>query len=191
MRASCWLRHSSTPLQNDRLADSVAEGQCQLRARHEPLLLGSGRAIAPLAVAFGRPAVILPELLLGAIGDNELTDILVHEVAHVQRGDQWLVLLQELAGALYWPIVSVHGLNRELRRACEEVCDNVVLAGRDAISYGETLLHVAELLVEARQLAAAAGIIGGQGQLERRIAGLIDPQEEQDDHRPGARQRAS
>jgi hypothetical protein len=53
--------------------------------------------------------------------------------------------MQELAGAMYWPIVSVHGLNRELRRACEEVCDNIVLAGRDAISSGETLLHVAKL----------------------------------------------
>ena len=170
-----WLRHSSTPLQNDRLETLLRQVNRQLGARHEPLLLGSGRAIAPLAVAFGRPAVILPERLLGAIGDNELTDILVHEVAHVQRGDQWLVLLQELAGALYWPIVSVHGLNRELRWACEEVCDNVVLAGREAIRYGETLLHVAELLVDARPIGAAVGIIGGQGQLERRIAGLLDP----------------
>ena len=140
-----------------------------------PLLLVSSRAIAPLAVAFGRPAVILPEHLDQALSDDELSDVLVHEVAHVQRGDQHIVLLQELAGALYWPIVSVHGLNRELRRACEEVCDNVVLAGRDPISYGETLLHVAELLVEARPVGPAVAIVGGRGQLERRIAGLIDP----------------
>ena len=36
-------------------------------------------------------------------------------------------------------------------------------------------MHVAEFLVEARPLGAAVGIIGGQGELERRIAGLIDP----------------
>ncbi|HJZ90560.1 MAG TPA: hypothetical protein VKE40_06775, partial [Gemmataceae bacterium] len=57
----------------------------------------------------------------------------------------------------------------------EEVCDNVVLAGRDAIGYGRTLLHVAELLVEARPVGAAVGILGGPGKLERRIAGLLDP----------------
>jgi beta-lactamase regulating signal transducer with metallopeptidase domain len=169
------LRHASTPLQDERLQTLFQKVKRQSGARQEPVLLGVDRAIAPLAIAFGRPAVILPERLLGVVSDNELTDILVHEVAHIERGDPWVVLLQELVAALYWPIVSVHGLNRELRQACEEVCDNVVLAGRDAIGYGETLLHVARLLVEARPMGASVGIIGGPGQLERRIAGLLDP----------------
>src|SRR5438034_965106 len=47
--------------------------------------------------------------------------------------------------------------------------------GRNGISCGETLLHVAELLVEARPMAAAVGILSGQGELERRVAGLINP----------------
>ena len=119
--------------------------------------------------------MILPDRLLGAVGNEELQDILVHELAHIQRGDQWIVLLQGLAAALYWPIVSVHGLNRELQRAREEVCDNVVLAGRNGISYGETLLHVAESLVNFRSPYAAVRILGDRGELERRIAGLIDP----------------
>src|SRR5439155_12603894 len=100
----------------------------KLGTRQVPLLLVSSRTVAPLAVGFGRPAVILPERLLGAISDNELRDVLMHEVARLQRGDQRSVLLQELPGARYWPIVSVHALNRELRRTREEICDNVVLA---------------------------------------------------------------
>ena len=55
----------------------------------------------------------------------------------LRRGDQRTVLLQALAGALYWPIVSVHALNHELRRASEEVCDNaVVLAVPGAMDAG-------------------------------------------------------
>lgn len=169
------LRRTSRPVQNECLQSLLQEIAARLGTRQVPLLLVSNRTVTPLAVGFGRPAVILPERLLGAVSDKEVRDVLVHEVAHLQRGDQRIVLLQELAGALYWPIVSVHGLNRELQRAREEVCDNVVLAGRDAISYGKTLLHVAELLVKARPMGAAVGIIGGQGELERRIAGLIDP----------------
>ena len=169
------LRRSSRPSSSERLRMLLRKAVTQVGARRQPLLLVSRRAIPPLAVAFGRPAVILPEHLDQALGDNELTDVLVHEVAHLQRGDQRIVLLQELARAIYWPIVSVHGLNRELQRAREEVCDNVVLAGRDALSYGETLFHVAELLVRARPVGPAVAIVGGRGQLERRIAGLIDP----------------
>jgi beta-lactamase regulating signal transducer with metallopeptidase domain len=169
------LRRSSRPLQNEAHQLLLRDVAARLRARPVPPLLVSSRTAAPLAVGFGRPAVILPERLPGAVSADELRDVLTHEVAHLQRGDQWVVLLQGLAGALYWPVVSVHALNRELQRAREEVCDNVVLAGRDAIRYGETLLHVAELAVKARPTGATVGIIGGQGQLERRIAGLIDP----------------
>jgi hypothetical protein len=49
-----------------------------------------------------------------------------------------------------------------------------VLAGRDALSYGETLLHLAELSRDARPLVAAVGIMQWKGELEQRIAGLLD-----------------
>jgi beta-lactamase regulating signal transducer with metallopeptidase domain len=169
------LRRASRAAQSERLETLLHETAARLAARHIPLLLVSSRTIVPLGVGFGRSAVILPERLLGAVSDIELRDVLMHELAHLERGHQWTVLLQELAAAMYWPIVSVHGINRELRRTCEEVCDNVVLASRDAISYGETLLHVAELSIDARPIRAAVAIVGGQGELERRIAGLIDP----------------
>ncbi len=64
------LRHASTPLQNERVQTLFRIVIGQLGSRREPLLLGSGGAMAPLAVAFGRPAIILPERLLGAIDDN-------------------------------------------------------------------------------------------------------------------------
>jgi len=169
------LRRSSRPLENEAPKALLKEIGARLGMRQLPLLLVSSRTIVPLAVGFGRPAIILPQHLLGAVSDNELRDILVHEMAHLRRGDQRIAFLQELAGALYWPVVSVHALNRDMRRTREELCDNVVLADRDAISYGETLLHIAKLLVKFRPIRPAIGILGGPGKLERRIARLIDP----------------
>jgi beta-lactamase regulating signal transducer with metallopeptidase domain len=169
------LRRSAGPLESEMLRVLLREIAAKLGMRRPPLLLVSSRTIAPLAVGCGRAAVILPERMLGALSANELRDVLMHEVAHLKRGDQWMVLLQHVAGALYWPIVSVHALNRELQRAREELCDNVVLGAGDAICYGRTLLHVAELAVMTRPIHAAVGIVGGPGILERRIAGLIDP----------------
>ena len=37
-----------------------------------------------------------------------------------------------------------------------------MLRGRDALSYGETLLHLAELSRKARPLVAAVGIVAGE-----------------------------
>jgi beta-lactamase regulating signal transducer with metallopeptidase domain len=169
------LRRSSHPVRNERLQILIHEVAAKLGMNRIPLVLVSTRTVIPLAVGFGRPAVILPNQLLRVAGDNELRDVLMHEVAHIQRHHQWIVLVQELVGAVYWPIIPIHLLNRELRRANDDLCDNVVLASRDAISYGETLLRVAELLVHARPMRAAVGIIGSSGKLEQRIATLIDP----------------
>ena len=169
------LRRSSRPVELERCQTLLREVTDQLGVRNVPVLLVSRRLISPLAAGLGRPAVILPERLLTAITDDELRDVLAHEVAHLRRGDQRIVLLQELAAALYWPIVFVHGLNRELGRTREELCDNLVLASRDAISYSETLYRVAELLVQHRAARGAVSMFGSPGELERRIAGLIDP----------------
>ncbi|WP_165223803.1 M56 family metallopeptidase [Aquisphaera insulae] len=130
----------------------------------------------PVVVGIVRPVVILPAGLAGAISADELRDVLHHEMAHARRRDPLVVLLQGIARALYWPIVPVHLLNRELEQAREEICDNHVLRDRDPLSYGETLLHLAELAtgLEARPLAASAGILHWRGKLESRIAGLLD-----------------
>ncbi len=163
------------PVRVEALARLFDEINRRLGVEVPPQLLSSSQAITPISVGFGRPAVVLPQRLVEAISSDELCDVLVHELAHIQRRDHRVVLLSELAKALYWPIVSVHALNSELERAREDLCDNVVLAGRDALAYGETLLHVAELLVKARPMRAASGIVHWPGKLEERVARLLDP----------------
>jgi beta-lactamase regulating signal transducer with metallopeptidase domain len=168
------LRRASSPPRNDSLQALLDDVGRSLGVRRLPRVVVSRRVLTPMAVGLRRPVVVLPERLLGEVGAEEMRDVLVHEVAHIRRGDPLVVLLQELARALYWPIVTVHGLIRELGQAREELCDNHVLRGRDALSYGETLLHLAELSWEARPLRTSVGILHWKGALERRIAGLLD-----------------
>lgn len=172
------LRRSCRLVQDGRVHALLWEAAGRLGMRRIPSLLVSDRVVSPSALGFWRPAVLLPERLLGVVSEDGLRDVLTHEVAHLRRGDQRVVLLQGLVAAVYWPIPWVRSLNRELTRAGEELCDDAVLEGRDAVSYGETLLRVAELLTTSRPMAAAVGIVGGRGELEQRIAGLLDPRRE-------------
>ncbi len=168
------LRRRSSPLCNESLHVLLDDVGRSSGIRRLPEVFVSRRVMMPFAVGVRRPAVILPERLIGAVSGEELRDVLLHEVAHVRRGDHLIVLLQELTRAMYWPIVPVHGLIRELVRAREDLCDNHVLQGRDAVSYGETLLHLAELSLAARPPVLSVGILHWRGELERRIAGLLD-----------------
>jgi beta-lactamase regulating signal transducer with metallopeptidase domain/protocatechuate 3,4-dioxygenase beta subunit/thiol-disulfide isomerase/thioredoxin len=168
------LRRSSAPLRNASLLCLLDEAGHALGIRWLPRILVARGVSTPLAFGIRRPVIVLPDRLLGMIREDEMRDVLLHEVAHLVRRDPLVVILQELARALYWPIVPVHALIRELGRAREELCDNYVLQGRDALSYGETLLHLAELSRDAAPIVAAVGVMEWRGELERRIAGLLD-----------------
>ncbi len=172
----CWLLHRLR--RSSRLLDEASIRQLRddislaLGIRHAPPIRASLRVASPVATGLLRPMVLIPERLIDEIRVEQMRDVLLHELAHVSRRNTLFVVVQELARALYWPIVPVHGLIRELGRAREELCDNYVLQVRDAVSYGETLLHLAELSLETRPLRAAVGILQWRGELERRIAGF-------------------
>ncbi|WP_165223809.1 M56 family metallopeptidase [Aquisphaera insulae] len=170
IRRARSLRLSASPCDDHAVAAVLEPHPRRIR-----VLVSPGLA-TPVVVGIVRPAVILPDGLAGAISADELRDVLHHEMAHARRRDPVAVLLQGVARALYWPIVPVHLLGRELERAREEICDNHVLQDRDPLSYGETLLHLAELAGDHRRhhLAASAGILHWRGKLESRIAGLLD-----------------
>ena len=76
-----------------------------------PPIVTSRLAREPVAIGLRRPRVVLPEGLTEAVPGDALRDILVHECAHILRGDIRVGLLQRLLGVVYWPHPLVHYLN--------------------------------------------------------------------------------
>ena len=111
-----------------------------------PKFVVSDNVSGPIAAGIFGGTVVLPTRLVENVDAKSLANVLVHEVAHVARRDQIVVLVQNLVAALYWPHPLVKMLNRELAKAREEVCDNFVLAGIEAPAYSRTLLSLAELV---------------------------------------------
>jgi beta-lactamase regulating signal transducer with metallopeptidase domain len=167
------LRASLQPARDDRLPDLLAEISRRLGLRRPPEIGISADVLTPLALGWLRPVIVLPGSSLAQITKDQLRDVLTHESAHILRGDQRIVALQLAAKALFWPMASIHWLNRQLVCAREEVCDNFVLDDRDPVRYGETLLRLAELAHGRPPLAASTGILHWRGGLESRIEGLI------------------
>jgi hypothetical protein len=158
---------------DDRLPDLLDEVRRLLDVSRLPNVGVSTRVSTPVVAGWFRPVIILPEISLPRITRDQLRDVLVHELAHVIRRDQLVMPLQLLAKALFWPVVVVHLLNRQLICAREDVCDNFVLATRDPLSYGETLLRLAELGRGAFPPVGTTGILHWRGTLEDRIGSLL------------------
>ncbi len=55
---------------------------------------------APSVIGFFHPAVVMPRSLWSELAPSELKQIILHEMAHLDRGDDWTNLLQKLLRAL-------------------------------------------------------------------------------------------
>ncbi|MCR9210572.1 MAG: hypothetical protein NXI28_20285 [bacterium] len=150
---------------------------CALAGCHEghtPRLVASDEISGPLAAGIFAGSVVLPKRLIADSSPTELAEVFVHEVAHVVRRDQIVVLLQNLVAAIYWPHPLVRKLNRELAKAREEVCDNFVLATTEAPIYSRTLLSLAQLVQQPETIPGSVGFFASRWKLEHRVAGLLD-----------------
>lgn len=168
------LKADGRPIDDADIRHTLAEVLTRLGPGKLPRILASDALDRPVATGLLGPAVILPARMLETMARRRLCDILVHECAHLRRGDHFVGLLQRLAEVAFWPQPLLSLLNRELARAREEVCDNYALLGGDRVAYSWTLLEVTESATAPTQLPTAFGLLSSPWKLEDRIAGLLD-----------------
>jgi beta-lactamase regulating signal transducer with metallopeptidase domain len=139
-----------------------------------PPIMLSRRVSGPATIGLRRPIVVLPAELPAAMSASELHDALAHECAHALRRDTRIALMQQLVAALYWLHPLVHVLNRQLARAREETCDNVVLSGTTAADYARTLLSLSQTMHSARGRIAVVQMFDKRWRLAHRVEGLLN-----------------
>ncbi|MGZ0165154.1 MAG: M56 family metallopeptidase [Planctomycetales bacterium] len=170
------ILRSAKPNRDRSLEELFGQVVTKLGLLRRPELVLSDEVSGPMSAGLIRPRVILPTDLAEHVSATHLHDVLVHEVAHILRHDPLTVLLQNVAGTLYWlhPVVNWH--NRALGQAREEICDNYVLATTNAPAYARTLLTLAELVQTSSSMPGAVGLFTSGWKLENRVADLLDEQ---------------
>lgn len=94
---------------------------------------------SPLLIGFWKPCIILPST------DISMTDFrftILHELTHFKRKDMFYKWLVQIAICLHWFNPFVYLIGKEINRACELSCDEVVISDLDQKErrgYGDTL----------------------------------------------------
>jgi len=137
-------------------------------------LLVSSEIVSPMAVGFRRPAVIVPETLLNEFTSEELDHVLLHELAHIARYDDWTNLFAKLIAAIL-PIHPVAAwLIRNIEQEREAACDDWVVANTgEARPYAASLTRLFELCSARRRQLLATGMAGRASHLGERIEALL------------------
>ncbi|MDR3692971.1 MAG: M56 family metallopeptidase [Fimbriimonas sp.] len=159
------------------VASRLARGGIDRRALLPPGCPANTRIVSttsvdvPVTMGYLHPIVLLPSSCEDW-SDAKSNAILLHECAHVRRGDWAWMIFARVISALYWPNLLVHWAASRLRIESEHAADDAVLnEGLDAPGYAATLVDVAEGL-RARRMAVAIEFVE-PGTLKWRVAQIL------------------
>jgi beta-lactamase regulating signal transducer with metallopeptidase domain len=129
----------------------------------------------PLLWCLGRPQLLLPGRLVKTLPFDRWRGILVHELAHLRRGDHWVSRL-ELAAGLIWWWNPLYWLTRaRLDADAELACDAWVVWAqpKDRLAYAEVLFDLCATLSLATSPAPTLGVAASGRFLERRLTMIL------------------
>jgi beta-lactamase regulating signal transducer with metallopeptidase domain len=175
-RFLAYLRHA--PLASDALQGRVRMLAGQLGLARVPLVrMVSGRT-TPMLWALGRsPSLVMPAALWERLSEPQRDTLLVHELAHLRRGDHWMRRFELVVLGLYWWHPVAWWARNRMQDAEELCCDGWVLWAMPeaAEDYARALVDTAAFLSLPRSAAPlGASGIGQVQSLKRRLIMVLN-----------------
>ncbi|PYJ55694.1 MAG: hypothetical protein DME24_24345, partial [Verrucomicrobia bacterium] len=137
----------------------------------------SATASTPAVSGLWRPVILIPQPLADKLSALQLRAVLLHELAHIKRGDVLAHYAQTLLQIFYWWHPLLWLANARIRRVREQAVDEMVMVhmGEEAEAYPATLLEVARLAFQRPVLALGlVGIVESKSALAQRIKRLLE-----------------
>lgn len=149
-------------------------GQVGIRGNIELRL--SKNMLSPAACGLFNPVILMPASLLESLSKEKLRAVLIHELAHIKRGDLWVNFLQTLLQIAYFYNPLLWFANAVVRSIREKAVDEMVLTtlGDEAGSYSSTLIDIAEIAFSRPHFSLRLiGVIESKKALTSRIKHIL------------------
>jgi len=141
---------------------------------HAVELCVSGEVARPSVLGFFRPRILVPPALLAELSQAELSQVILHEMEHLHRGDDWVNLLQKIALVLFPLNPALAWVERRLCTERELACDDRVLnSGSGRKAYALCLTHLAEFVLVRRGFSLVLGAWERRPELVRRVHRIL------------------
>ncbi|HTT20541.1 MAG TPA: M56 family metallopeptidase [Candidatus Sulfotelmatobacter sp.] len=169
------LRSNSVPVGATELDLILRETLGRPRVTRRVVLCTSDRVRVPTAIGLFKPTILIPAWVMREFSAVDLSQIVLHELAHFRRWDDWTNLAQQLVKAIFFFHPAVWWLDRQIALEREMACDDAVLAQtRRPRAYAECLAQLAEKSFVQRTIALAQAALGKVRQTSARIAQILD-----------------
>lgn len=169
------VRRNCTEIDLSTLNPEIAEIFRKSASRRQVRLCVSDEVSVPSAIGLFRAAIVFPDWLLPQLSAGEIEMIVRHELAHLQRWDDWTNLVQKVVRALLFFHPAVWWIENRLTLEREMACDDMVLAQTGSPrAYASSLISFAEKLQSARGLALAQALVSRVHEMSVRLTQILD-----------------
>lgn len=170
------LRHGSVPVDAASLDERLRNALTDF-ARSRPVTLCVSQDVrVPTAIGFRQAMVVLPEWCLRDLAPDELHAVVLHELQHLRRRDDWTNLFQQVVRALFFFHPAVWWLERRLSLEREMACDDAVIAETgNPRAYARCLVSLAEKRYLRRSVALAQAAVSRMKEMTARVTQILAP----------------
>lgn len=169
------LRHSATLQRDGPLHAALQEASRELKLRRRVSIATSGGVPGPMLTGILRPVILLPQHVAEGLSRRQIRMIVMHELVHVRRWDNLVVLVQRVAEMLlfFHPVIWLCGWM--MRREAEAACDDAVLASTGGSElYADSLTRVAEMTVGRPPVLLASASATAESHFAHRVRRILD-----------------
>jgi beta-lactamase regulating signal transducer with metallopeptidase domain len=169
------LRKSFSDVDLASLDPAIPRALQEFGSHRQVTLCISSDITIPAAIGFFRPAIVFPAWLLPQLSVEETKAILLHELAHLHRWDDWTNLAQKIVKAVFFFHPAVWWIENNLTLEREMACDDIVLTQTASPrAYASSLISFAEKLQSARALALAQALVGRMQHMSLRVGQILN-----------------
>ena len=162
---------------NASMQSALDDCRSRLGLRDRVVLKVSPNASSPAVCGLMHPVILIPRSLAPRLDRRDLQAVLLHELAHIKRGDLWINLAQTLLQIVYFYNPLLWLANAMIRRVREQAVDETVLVamGESARDYPETLVNLAKLAFRRRPALSLRliGVVESKSALSGRIKHIL------------------
>ena len=123
-----------------------------------PAIVFSPEATSPAVYGLFKPVLLLPARYFDNLDKEQAEHVLLHELAHLKRGDLYLNALDLTLQVIYWYHPLVHWAGSQIKHVREICCDLTVanILQEKTKNYRQTLIDTARtLLTESPEVGLA------------------------------------
>ena len=159
------------------LADMLESCSSSMSVKRKLGLKISANATSPAVCGLFKPVILVPQNLASSLPAGQLRAVLLHELAHIRRGDLFVNLAQTVLQIVYFYNPLLWLANCIIRRIREQAVDETVLVamGEKAPQYPQTLVNVAKLAFNRPALCLRLiGVVESKSALSGRIKHILN-----------------